>query len=171
MILEAQPSLGIEDHRGRMVFEMCENVSVLERLGIHLGESELNKYKAPAIPCDFCGQVYLSSPLFIHDREIFLYMHVEKGTLGCYSRKEHYMDGKAPEKVVMLADIQLVERIKIYSNKQFAFLVETPKHSLRFYTRFLDLTEEWLLRLKESVRYCLIYQTSGSSTPAGSSFE
>jgi len=171
VMLESNACMTIEDSKGKTPILYAADEEILQMLPIYLGKQELEKYKQVEVECPtpFCGEVWITGSLFIHDRNVFLFMDANEGYLSRYSTKEDYLDRKLPETSIKLSDIQNICESSgglLRNKNQFYFQVETNKNTYKFYTKFEDLTLEWIVRLHQAVNYCLIHKQSVNLVPA-----
>ncbi|CAG9310037.1 unnamed protein product [Blepharisma stoltei] len=152
MLLDKSACMTLEDPKGKTPIEVSTEVEILSIIPVYLGQEQLKKYTqiSDSLTC-FCGEVWMTGSLFIHDKSVFLYMDPEKGTIDRHQNKENYLDGVAPESTLLLTDIQ---DIRLSGGN--SFVIETSKASYKFYTKYADLTKEWVNRIKQGVNYCLI---------------
>lgn len=159
LLLDSNACMTLEDPSGRTPIELTKDDYIFTLLPVYSGEHQLRKYSMEMqSPPPFCGEVYMTGSLFIHDRLVFLYMDSDKGTVDRYTHKEDFLDKVEPECVINLADVQDV-RLASGNKTQFTFRFETAKSSYKYFTRFQDLTKEWVNRIKQSVSYCLVYKS------------
>lgn len=87
-------------------------------------------------------------------------MDPEKGTICRYQRKEHFLDNYDAECTILLTDVQ---DIQVSCNCNNSFIIETSKLSFKYFTKYQDLTKEWVTRIKQGVEYCLIFKPKSDS--------
>ncbi|CAG9330283.1 unnamed protein product [Blepharisma stoltei] len=161
-LLEANACMSLEDPRGKTPIELAKDHEILTLLPVYLGECQLRKYQQESeTPPPFCGEIWMTGSLFIHDRPVFLYMDLDKGALDRYTNKEDFLDKVEPECIINLSDVQDV-RVIGGSKTQFFFSIETARNSYKYYTKHQDLTKEWVNRIKQGVSYCLVHRSKDS---------
>lgn len=164
ILLDSNAYMTLEDINGKIPLEVTKNIEILSMLPVYMGKHELKKYSYDyPIPPPFCGEVYATGTLFIHDKLEFLFMDIEKGFLNRYTNKEKFLDKAGPELSIRLADIQdvRIEQPALLSKKnKYFFLVETSKNTNLYYTKYNDLRLEWIDRLKSGIRYSLLHHSA-----------
>ena len=165
-LLSKDAYVALKDPFGRTPFDLTTNREVLNLLAVATGEQELKKCTDIEM-FPFISEVWLTSIFFIHDRPVVLFLDTEKGCLKRYAGRDNYQDKATPEISISLPDIQDVRKEEeawpFSSKDQYYFVVETSKFSNKYYTKHKQLTEEWILRLKNAVDYCLVNHTKSNS--------
>ena len=141
ILLEKHPALHIEDHRHKTPIELVKFSEIFEILAVYAGERQLKKYENQDFQVPFCSEVYLINIFSLSDKLVFLYMDVEKGTINRYANKGDFLDKKPCLQTMRLIDVQYVASDK-KSPGHYSFVIETSTNTMKYYTKYKELTNE-----------------------------
>lgn len=161
LLLEKNACLNLDDHRNRKPIELAKADEIFELWAIHSGKSQLKRYTGETeCPTPFCSEVYTVNTFSLNDKLNFLYMDAEKGVINRFLNKEQFLDKIKPEQFMRTIDIQDV-RLENRRKGQYGFSLETSKFSVKYYTKFEELTNEWVDRIKKAVDFYMINKQNG----------
>jgi hypothetical protein len=155
-LLKNRPVLSIEDNRQKTPIELAKSGEVLEVLAVYAGQCELQKCVDDGSDAPFCGEVFYVNVFGLMDKPVFLYMDIVKGVISRYQKKEQFLDRHRPQQIVRIIDVQAVN-IDLSHKDQYYFSLDTAKGTLRFFTKFQELTIEWVERINKASEYCMIH--------------
>lgn len=152
LLLDNHAYMNIEDHAKKTPIEYARSSILFDILPRYSGMQQLKKYEqSKQALTPFCSEVYLTNSFSLVDKTVFLYMDIDHYTLKRYNKKEDYLDQKKAEHYIKINNIQDV----VYSeNKdQYIFRIITSKNTIKYYTKYKELTAEWINRIKIITEY------------------
>jgi Protein kinase domain/Ankyrin repeats (3 copies)/Ankyrin repeat len=157
LLLEKNACMNLDDHKKRTPIQLAKDPEVFETWAIYAGKQELRRVESEDQHVHFCGEVHMVNSFSLVDKLVFLYMDTEKGIIKRYSSKERFLDKMPPDNSIQIIDIQDV-KFEDTKRNQYTFSIETPRVHVKFYTKFKDLTIEWVNRIKKAAEYFMIVQ-------------
>ena len=157
MLLDSSAYINIKDHRNKTPFEYASSPELLEILPKYSGsQHSCNYQEVDSAITSFCSEIYLTHPFSLSDRNIFLYLDINESSLKRYSTKEAYLDNKPAELYTKIVEIQDV--VFSESKGQYFFKVITHRASIKYYSRFRELTAEWVDRIRLAAQYSHVHR-------------
>ncbi|CAG9318609.1 unnamed protein product [Blepharisma stoltei] len=154
LLLENKADIGLEDPDHKTALELSSDRKIAELIPKYNGVKMLERFgqKNYEKPLGFCGEVWSTGTWHINDKIVFLILDSEKGKFMHYDQRDSYIEEKQPEITVPFEDITKVIADEVLNDKYF-FSVITKDITLKYYTQYQDMTEEWTRR----VDWCIVY--------------
>lgn len=155
LLLDKNACMSINDNRNKTPIELVKENEIFELWAVYAGKNQLQRIVESDLLTPFCSEVYMINSFSLTDKLVFLYLDVENGLINRYNSKENFLDKKKPDHYIRTIDIQDVN----FENKrrgQYSFHIETSKFSVRYFTKFRELTSEWVQRIKKATEFCMV---------------
>ena len=157
LLLENQANPILEDPSGRTSLELASKIEIAELIPKFIGQDLLSKYalkdEAVERPLGFSGEVFFTATWLINDKQVYLVLDTQAGNFNHYKSRAAYIDEEMPDYSIHFTKIQ---EVKIHSEsilEKYYFLVSGPEVKLKYYTNFLDMTEEWTKRILDAIGF------------------
>lgn len=161
VLLEKNACMNLDDHLKKKPIELAKSDEIFELWAIYSGKFQLKKYSGEIeTPTPFCSEVFMVNSFSLNDKLYFLYMDAEKGLINRFVNKEQFLDKIKPEQFIRTIDIQDV-KLENRRRGQYGFSLETSKFSVKYYTKYEALTNEWVDRIKKAVEFYMLDKQNG----------
>jgi hypothetical protein len=157
LLLENKANPLLEDPTGRTALELSSKIEIAELIPKYIGQDLLQKYsqKDEAIerPLGFSGEVSFTATWLINDKQVYLVLDTQAGNFNHYKSRVAYIDEESPDYSIPFTKIQEVKVLSEPVVEKHFFLVSGPEVKLKYYTNFLDMTEEWTKRILDAIGF------------------
>ena len=157
LLLENRADPALEDPTGRTALELASKIEIAELIPRYIGQDLLEKYslkdEAVERPLGFSGEVFFTATWLINDKQVYLVLDTQLGCFNHYKSRVAYLDEESPDYSIPFTKIQ---EVKIHSEpvvEKHFFLISGPEVKLKYYTNFLDMTEEWTKRILDAIGF------------------
>lgn len=156
VLLENNANPLLEDPAGKTALELAANQEIAELIPKFIGEKTLKKAiidEAVERPLGFSGEVFYTASWLINDKQVYLALDTQNGNFNHYKSRSSYVDEEAPEYSIPFTRIQEVKILSENIVEKYFFLISGPEIRLKYYTNFLDMTEEWTKRILDAIGF------------------
>ncbi|OMJ95896.1 hypothetical protein SteCoe_621 [Stentor coeruleus] len=157
ILLENQINPTLEDPSGRTALELAANIEIAELIPRYIGQDLLQKStgntESIERPLGFSGEVFYTAPWLINDKQVYLVLDTQNGNFNHYKNRAAYVDEELPDYSIAFTKIQEVKILSESIVEKYFFLISGQDIKLKYYTNFLDMTEEWTKRILDAIGF------------------
>jgi tRNA A-37 threonylcarbamoyl transferase component Bud32 len=162
ILLENHADPTLEDPSGRTALQLTSNSEIAELIPAHIERDLLSKYSTADVadrPLGFSGEVFYTAAWLINDKQVYLALDTQAGNFNHYKSRDAYVDEKPPDYSIPFTRIQEVKILSESVVEKYFFLISGPDIKLKYYTNFLDMTEEWTKRILDAIGFFRTFAT------------
>ena len=156
VLLENNANPVLEDPGGKTALELAANIEVAEIIPRYIGQEILKNSagdEAVERPLGFSGEVFYTASWLINDKQVYLVLDTQNGNFNHYKTRVSYIDEEPPEYSIPFTRIQEVKILSENVVEKYFFLISGSDIRLKYYTNFLDMTEEWTTRILDAIGF------------------
>ena len=156
VLLENSANPRLEDPSGKTVLELAASTEISEIISKQIQQETIKNTpvdEAVERPLGFSGEVFYAASWLKNDKQVYIVLDTQHGNFNHYRTRDSYVDEETPEYSIPFTRIKEVKVLSENTVEKHFFFISGLDIRLKYYTHFLDMTEEWTRRILEAIGF------------------